>query len=61
MTVTADDIAADDIAVLVQKHYNSLPAKRKPLVRGNGLREWVPLAGIVAQGKDGELKCLALA
>ncbi|KAK6952500.1 hypothetical protein Daesc_007039 [Daldinia eschscholtzii] len=41
---------ADDIAALVQKHYNALPAKRKPVVRGNGLREWVPLAGIVAQG-----------
>ncbi|KAI1478264.1 adenosine deaminase/editase [Daldinia eschscholtzii] len=52
---------ADDIAALVQKHYNALPAKRKPVVRGNGIREWVPLAGIVAQDKNGELKCLALA
>ncbi|KAI1392568.1 adenosine deaminase/editase [Hypoxylon trugodes] len=55
MTVTADDIAA-----LVLKHYDALPAKRKPVVRGNGLREWVPLAGIVAQGKDDELWCLSL-
>ncbi|KAI0838179.1 adenosine deaminase/editase [Hypoxylon sp. FL0890] len=56
MTVTADDIAA-----LVQRHYNELPPKRKPVVRGNGLREWVPLAGIVAQGENDELWCLSLA
>ncbi|KAI2634897.1 adenosine deaminase/editase [Hypomontagnella submonticulosa] len=56
MTITADDIAA-----LVQKHYDALPAKRKPVVRNNGLREWVPLAGIVAQGKDNKLWCLSLA
>ncbi|OTA87531.1 hypothetical protein M434DRAFT_23907 [Hypoxylon sp. CO27-5] len=55
MTVTADDIAA-----LVQKHYDALPPKRKPVVRGNGLREWVPLAGIVAQEND-ELWCLSFA
>ncbi|KAI2610449.1 hypothetical protein GGR54DRAFT_376511 [Hypoxylon sp. NC1633] len=56
MTVTADDIAE-----LVQKQFDALPAKRKPVVRANGLREWVPLAGIVAQGRDGKLQCLALA
>ncbi|KAI0110996.1 adenosine deaminase/editase [Hypoxylon sp. NC0597] len=56
MTVTADDIAA-----LVQSHYDALPPKRKPVVRGNGLREWVPLAGIVAQGENNELWCLSLA
>lgn len=56
MTVTADDIAA-----LVQSHYDALPPKRKPAVRGNGLREWVPLAGIVAQGENNELWCLSLA
>ncbi|KAI1140663.1 adenosine deaminase/editase [Hypoxylon sp. FL0543] len=56
MTVTADDIAA-----LVQRHYDELPPKRKPVVRGNGLREWVPLAGIVAQGENDELWCLSLA
>ncbi|OTA56828.1 hypothetical protein K449DRAFT_387201 [Hypoxylon sp. EC38] len=56
MTVTADDIA-----VLVQKHYDALPPKRKPVVRGNGLREWVPLAGIVAQGENDELWSLSFA
>ncbi|KAI1212537.1 adenosine deaminase/editase [Annulohypoxylon truncatum] len=56
MTVTPDDVAA-----LVLKHYDALPAKRKPKVRGNGLREWVPLAGIVAQGKDDELWCISIA
>ncbi|KAI1411391.1 adenosine deaminase/editase [Hypoxylon sp. FL1857] len=56
MTITADDIAG-----LVQKHYDELPLKRKPVLRGNGLREWVPLAGIVAQGENDELWCLSLA
>ncbi|KAI2472323.1 adenosine deaminase/editase [Annulohypoxylon bovei var. microspora] len=56
MTITPDDIAA-----LVQKHYDALPAKRKPVVRDNGLREWVPLAGIVAQGNNDELWCLSIA
>ncbi|KAL7620979.1 hypothetical protein AAE478_008290 [Parahypoxylon ruwenzoriense] len=56
MTVTADDIA-----LLVQKHFDALPAKRKPVVRGNGLREWVPLSGIVAQRKGDTLTCLSLA
>ncbi|KAI1106008.1 adenosine deaminase/editase [Jackrogersella minutella] len=51
----------DEIAALVQKHYDALPAKRKPVIRGNGLHEWVPLAGIVAQGKNNKLSCLSLA
>ena len=45
MTVTPDDIA-----LLVQKQYDALPPKRKPAVRDNGLHEWVPLSGIVAEG-----------
>ncbi|KAI1499997.1 adenosine deaminase/editase, partial [Biscogniauxia marginata] len=56
MTVTADLIAS-----LVQKQYDELPAKRKPVVRDNGLYEWVPLSGIVAQGRDNKLKCVSLA
>ncbi|KAI8627836.1 adenosine deaminase/editase [Xylariaceae sp. FL1651] len=56
MTVTADSIAS-----LVQQEYEKLPAKRKPVIRDNGLREWVPLSGIVAEGKDGKLTCLSLA
>ncbi|KAI0894145.1 adenosine deaminase/editase [Annulohypoxylon nitens] len=56
MTITPDDIAA-----LVLKHYDALPAKRKPVVRSNDLREWVPLAGIVAQGENDELFCLSMA
>ncbi|KAI0883831.1 adenosine deaminase/editase [Annulohypoxylon maeteangense] len=54
-------ISPDVIAELVQKHYDALPAKRKPTIRGNGLREWVPLAGIVAQDKNDELWCLSIA
>jgi tRNA-specific adenosine deaminase 1 len=45
MTVTPDLIAS-----LVQKEFDKLPVKRKPVIRDNGLREWVPLAGIVAEG-----------
>ncbi|KAI0401565.1 adenosine deaminase/editase [Xylaria palmicola] len=51
----------DIIASLVQQTFDSLPAKRKPVIRDNGLREWVPLSGIVAEDKDGKLTCLSLA
>ncbi|KAF3019426.1 hypothetical protein E8E14_013071 [Neopestalotiopsis sp. 37M] len=51
----------DTIAALVLQHFDQLPTKRKPLVRDNGVHEWVPLSGIVAQGKDGKLTCLSLA
>ncbi|KAI1865147.1 hypothetical protein JX265_008194 [Neoarthrinium moseri] len=56
MTVTPDTIAS-----LVIQHFDGLPPKRKPLVRDNGVHEWVPLSGIVAQGKDDKLTCLSLA
>lgn len=52
---------ADAIAYAVLGEYDRLPAKRKPQIRGNGTREWVPIAGIVAKHGDGTLKCLALA
>ncbi|KAK4042496.1 adenosine deaminase/editase [Parachaetomium inaequale] len=51
---------ADDIASAVLEEFRKLPAKRKPVVRDNGLREWVPLSGIVVKGPD-SLKCVALA
>ena len=41
----------DDIASLVLEEFRRLPAKRKPTVRDNGLREWVPLSGIVVKGE----------
>ncbi|KAK4125322.1 hypothetical protein N657DRAFT_570554 [Parathielavia appendiculata] len=41
---------ADDIASAVMEEFRKLPAKRKPAVRDNGLREWVPLSGIVVKG-----------
>jgi tRNA-specific adenosine deaminase 1 len=44
------DIPGDDIAEVVLQQFNALPSKRKPLARGDGVREWVPLSGIVAQG-----------
>lgn len=52
---------ADEVASVVLELFGRLPAKRKPTVRENGTREWVPLAGIVARHGDGSLKCLALA
>jgi tRNA-specific adenosine deaminase 1 len=51
---------ADTIASAVIEQFNKLPRKRKPLVRDNGLQEWVPLSGIVAEA-DGEIICLSLA
>ena len=51
---------ADQIAAVVLSQFDRLPSKRKPAVRHNGLHEWVPLAGIVAE-KQGKLTCLALA
>ncbi|KAI2632792.1 adenosine deaminase/editase [Xylaria nigripes] len=54
-------IHPDLIASLVLQEFDKLPAKRKPVVRDNGLHEWVPLSGIVAEGQDGKLTCLSLA
>ncbi|KAI1815433.1 adenosine deaminase/editase [Poronia punctata] len=54
-------VSPDLIASLVQQEFDKLPAKRKPVLRANGLREWVPLSGIVAEGNDGKITCLALA
>jgi tRNA-specific adenosine deaminase 1 len=45
------DVSGDDIAELVLKQFDALPGKAKPLVRSGGVKEWVPLSGIVAQGK----------
>jgi hypothetical protein len=42
---------ADEVARLVLDQFESLPAKRKPTLRGNGIKEWVPLSGIVAKGQ----------
>ncbi|KAK1730049.1 adenosine deaminase/editase [Colletotrichum acutatum] len=50
----------DDIADVVLGQFKKLPTKRRPQVRDNGLHEWVPLSGIVAE-KDGVLTCLSLA
>lgn len=44
------DLDSDAIATLVQRQFDTLPAKRKPQVRGGGIKEWVPLSGIVAEG-----------
>jgi hypothetical protein len=37
---------ADAIAHCVLSTFEALPERRKPRARGDGSREWVPLAGI---------------
>lgn len=51
---------ADRVAQCVLDKFSALPSKRKPQIRHNGLHEWVPLSGIVAE-KGGEMRCLSLA
>ncbi|KAJ6779937.1 hypothetical protein PWT90_05358 [Aphanocladium album] len=51
---------ANLIAEAVLTQFSKLPAKRKPKVRENGLHEWVPLSGIVAEA-DGNFVCVSLA
>lgn len=48
--VNADRELADAVADTILKSFAKLPKKRKPL-EGGGKKEWVPLAGIVAQSK----------
>lgn len=55
------EVTADEIARAVIDKFNSLPQKRKPIVRGNGSIEWVPLSGVVAEFPDRTVKCLSLA
>jgi hypothetical protein len=43
-------VAGDEIATVVLEAFDALPKKRKPQARKDGVREWVPLSGIVAQG-----------
>ena len=44
------EISGDAIAEAVLKEFDKWHAKRKPLVRSDGSKEWVPLSGIVARG-----------
>lgn len=43
------EISGDEIADVVLRQFDAWESKRKPLKRTNGVREWVPLSGIVAQ------------
>ncbi len=43
-------ISGDVVADAVLREFDGWPQKRKPLVRSDGVKEWVPLSGIVAQG-----------
>lgn len=50
---SAHNFSGDDVASCVLDTFHRLPAKRKPLQRPNGSREWVPLSGVVlAQGSN---------
>ena len=44
------DFTGNDIADCVLRQFDGLPRKRKPQDRGNGIREWVPISGIVTKG-----------
>lgn len=46
--------SGDEIADAVLKEFERWPKKRKPLTRSDGVKEWVPLSGIVAQGRSPE-------
>lgn len=35
------------IASLVHAQFDSLPRGSKPVIRDNGVREWIPMSGIV--------------
>ncbi|KAJ4993753.1 tRNA-specific adenosine deaminase [Stagonosporopsis vannaccii] len=51
--------SADAVANCVLSAFEQLPDKRKPRLRKDGSREWVPLSGIVLS-KDGKLACVSL-
>jgi tRNA-specific adenosine deaminase 1 len=44
------EISGNEIADVVLRQFDAFPTKGKPLNRGAGVKEWVPLSGIVAQG-----------
>ncbi|PYI17789.1 hypothetical protein BO99DRAFT_482960 [Aspergillus violaceofuscus CBS 115571] len=52
------------IARLVHAHFDALPARSKPIVRDDGTREWIPMAGmVVVRGEnttEEELTCVAV-
>ncbi|PYH76440.1 hypothetical protein BO82DRAFT_296298 [Aspergillus uvarum CBS 121591] len=52
------------IARLVHTHFDALPARSKPIVRDDGTREWIPMAGmVVVRGEnttEEELTCVAV-
>lgn len=50
----------DKVASIVLEQYRILPAKGKPLVRSNGVKEWTVLAGVVVE-RGGQWECTALA
>jgi hypothetical protein len=55
------EVTADEVAACVLETFRKLPAKRKPLQRPDGSREWVPLSGIVlAKGSNFSLSRLFL-
>jgi len=51
----------DEIAKCVLETFDSLPAKRKPLQRSDGVEEWVTLSGIVLEiGMTDLLSCVTI-
>lgn len=48
------EVSGDAVAEVVLKAFEKWPTKRKPLTRSDGVKEWVPLSGIVAQSSTPE-------
>ncbi|KAG5206007.1 Adenosine-deaminase editase domain protein [Trichophyton interdigitale] len=53
------------VASLVHAHFEALPQRSKPTIHGNGMREWIPLSGIVLVTNENTpeeaLTCVAVA
>ncbi|GKZ37965.1 hypothetical protein AbraIFM66950_009828 [Aspergillus brasiliensis] len=58
------DVLAEGIARLVHAHFESLPARSKPILRDDGTREWIPMCGVVVvrdnYDTSEELTCVAV-
>lgn len=51
----------DRVVNAIHEKFRTLPTKSKPRSLINGIREWVPLSGIVVIGENESITCLAIA
>ena len=50
----------DRVVLAIHEKFHHLPKKSKPRLLTNGIREWVPLSGIVVVGENESITCVAL-